>query len=53
MVRIDQKLTNGDMVEILLTKNKNVCKNWLDIVGTNFAREHISKVTLETERFDD
>ena len=51
MVRIDQKLTNGDMVEILLTKNKNVCKNWLDIVCTNFAKEHIRKATLETERF--
>lgn len=53
MVRIDQKLINGDVVEILLTKNKNVCKNWLDIVSTNFAKEHIRKVTLETERFAD
>lgn len=53
MVRIDQKLINGDEVEILLTKNKNVCRNWLDIVSTNFAKEHIRKVTLESERFAD
>lgn len=51
MVRIDQKLNSGDVVEILLTKNKNVCKNWLDIVTTSFAREHIRKMTSESERF--
>lgn len=51
MVRIDQKLKSGDVVEILLTKNKNVCKNWLDIVTTSFAREHIRKMTSESERF--
>jgi RelA/SpoT family (p)ppGpp synthetase len=51
MVRIDQKLNNGDVVEIISTKDKKVCKNWLDIVTTSFAREHIRKVTSETERF--
>jgi GTP pyrophosphokinase len=51
MVRIDQKLNSGDVVEILLTKNKNVCKNWLDIVTTGFAKEHIRKMTSESERF--
>lgn len=51
MVRIDQKLKSGDVVEILLTKNKNVCKNWLDIVTTSFAKEHIRKMTSESERF--
>lgn len=53
MVRIDQKLNSGDVVEILTTKNKNVCKNWLDIVTTNFAKEHIRKMTSEIERFAD
>jgi len=47
MVRIDQKLNNGDMVEIILTKNINVRKNWLDVVTTNFAKEHIRKMTTE------
>ncbi|MDD3998703.1 MAG: HD domain-containing protein [Candidatus Shapirobacteria bacterium] len=51
MVRIDQKLNSGDVVEIILTKNKNVCKNWLDIVTTSFAKEHIRKMTSESERF--
>ncbi len=53
MVRIDQKLNSGDIVEILTTKNKNVCKNWLDIVTTGFAKEHIRKMTSESERFAD
>ncbi len=53
MVRIDQKLNSGDVVEILTTKNKNVCKNWLDVATTNFAKEHIRKMTSESERFAD
>ncbi len=53
MVRIDQKLNSGDVVEILTTKNKNVSKNWLDIVTTSFAKEHIRKITSDWERFAD
>lgn len=45
MVKIDHKLKTGDMVEIMLCKKNNVNKNWLNIVVTSWAREHIKKMT--------
>jgi len=46
MVKIGQVLKTGDIVEILINKKINVNKNWLDIVTTSWAREHIRNKTL-------
>jgi len=47
MVKIGQELQTGDMVEILSNKKVNVNKNWLDVVTTRWAREHVRRKTLE------
>ena len=44
MGRIDDQLKTGDLVEVLLSKKMNVNKNWLSIVRTSWAREHIRKM---------
>jgi GTP pyrophosphokinase len=44
MARIDDILKTGDLVEVLLGKKVNVNKNWLDVVKTQWAREHIRKM---------
>ncbi|HBP51287.1 MAG: (P)ppGpp synthetase I, SpoT/RelA [Candidatus Shapirobacteria bacterium GW2011_GWE1_38_10] len=46
MVKIGQKLKTGDIVEILINKKYNINKNWLDIVITSWAKEHIRNKTL-------
>ena len=43
MGKIDDVLKTGDLVEILLSKKLNVNKNWLNVVKTATAREHIKK----------
>ena len=47
IAKIGQELKTGDMVEILSNKKINVNKNWLDVVTTKWAREHVRKITLE------
>jgi len=50
MAKIDDKLETGDLVEVILGKKMNVNKNWLDIVKTPAARDHIRKLMrLEPE----
>jgi GTP pyrophosphokinase len=50
MGKIDDELKNGDLVEVLLGKKLNVNKNWIDIVRTTAARDHIRKtMKLEPE----
>ena len=44
MARIDDELKTGDLVEVLLGKKINVNKNWLDVVKTPVAKEHIRKM---------
>lgn len=44
MSKIDTVLETGDLVEVLLSKKINVTKNWLDVVKTPWAREHIRKM---------
>lgn len=44
MAKIDQELANGDLVDILINKKNNVNKNWLNIVKTQWAKEHIRKI---------
>ncbi|MPM98167.1 GTP pyrophosphokinase [bioreactor metagenome] len=52
MGKIDDELKTGDMIEALLGKKTNVNKNWLDIVKTSFAREHIRKmVKIDDQNF--
>lgn len=51
MVKIGHELKTGDIVEILSTKKINVNKNWLNVVTTNFAKEHIRRMTLDTDNF--
>jgi GTP pyrophosphokinase len=48
MGKIDDVLKTGDLVEVLLSKKLNVNKNWIDIVKTTAAKEHIRK----TMKFD-
>lgn len=45
MSKIADVLKTGDLIEVLLGKKINVNKNWLEIVKTQFAREHIKKMT--------
>jgi len=50
IAKIDDELKTGDLVEVLLSKKLNVNKNWIDIVKTSAAREHIRKaVKFEEE----
>jgi GTP pyrophosphokinase len=49
MARIDDELKTGDLIEILLSKKTNVNKNWLSVVKTNFAKEHIRKTVQDIE----
>ena len=44
MAKIDDELKTGDLIEVLLGKKTNVNKNWLDVVKTSFAKEHIRKM---------
>jgi GTP diphosphokinase / guanosine-3',5'-bis(diphosphate) 3'-diphosphatase len=44
MGRIDDELKTGDLIEVLLSKKLNVNKNWLAIVRTSWARDHIKKM---------
>jgi GTP pyrophosphokinase len=45
MAKIDDVLKTGDIIEILVTKKLHVTKNWLSIVRTSWAKEHIRKVS--------
>lgn len=50
MGKINDELKTGDLVEVILSKKMNVNKNWLDVVKTTAARDHIKKlVKLESE----
>jgi GTP pyrophosphokinase len=44
MAKIDDQLKTGDLIEVLLGKKINVNKNWLDLVKTSWAKEHIRKM---------
>ena len=45
MVQVSTLLKNGDVVEILVDKNKKPNRDWLKFVKTNVARSHIKKET--------
>lgn len=47
MANIDTLLKTGDLVEILIGKKLNVNKNWLRIVKTSWAKEHIRKMVQD------
>jgi len=49
MAKIDDELKTGDLVEVLLGKKINVNKNWLDVVKTPLAKEHIRKMAKFNE----
>ena len=36
------------MVEVIVARKKQVNKNWLDIVVTDWARNHIKKIFAAT-----
>ena len=44
MAKIDDELKTGDLVEIILGKKINANKNWMDIVKTAAAKDHIRKL---------
>ena len=48
IAKLGQKLKTGDMVEVLVARKKQVNKNWLDIVVTDWARNHIKKIFAAT-----
>lgn len=48
MEKINSVLQTGDYVEILTGNKINVNKNWLQLVTTATAREHIRKKTMES-----
>ncbi|PIR02012.1 MAG: hypothetical protein CO144_00335 [Candidatus Nealsonbacteria bacterium CG_4_9_14_3_um_filter_35_11] len=41
---LSSKLHNGDLIEIMIDKNKKPSSDWLKLVKTNLARSHIRKV---------
>lgn len=45
MAKLEATLKTGDMIEVLISKKNMVNKNWLNIVKTQFAKEHIKKMT--------
>jgi len=45
LIPLDQALKNGNVVEILVDKNKNPSRDWLKFAKTNLARSHIRKET--------
>lgn len=49
MGKINDELKTGDLVEVLLSKRINVNKNWLNMVKTQWAREHIRKMVKLTK----
>lgn len=44
MAKINDEIKTGDLIEVLLCKRLNVNKNWLDVVKTQWAKEHIRKM---------
>jgi GTP pyrophosphokinase len=50
MAKINDELKTGDLIEVLLGKKLNVNKNWLDIVKTPWARDHIKKMVKIDEQ---
>ena len=42
---LSSQLKNGDLVEILLDKNRKPSRDWLRFVKTNLAKSHIKKQT--------
>ena len=44
MGKIDDELKTGDLVEIILGKKINANKNWIDMVKTAVARDHLRKL---------
>lgn len=46
MSTLDAKLKNGDLVEIVTSKNSKPTKKWLDFVKTNDAKRHIRNYLL-------
>lgn len=49
IISLDQSLQNGDMVEILVQKNKKPSENWLSFVKTSYAYDRI-KSALKKKR---
>jgi len=47
IVQLNHILENGDVVEIIIHKNKKPSKDWLRFVKTNFAKSHIKKLTSQ------
>ncbi len=45
MSKIETILKTGDLVEVLINKKNNVNVNWLSLVKTSWAKEHIRKMT--------
>lgn len=45
MGKISTVLASGDVVEIMTNNKINVNKNWLELVTTRWAKEHIRKIT--------
>ena len=45
LLTVSTKLKNGDIVEILVDKNKKPSRDWLKFVKTGFARNQIKKET--------
>ncbi len=49
IVPLHHKLSSGDMVEIIIQKNKKPSGSWLEFVKTGFARSHIKSALRKKE----
>ena len=49
IISLSHSLENGDVVEIVTSKNKKPSKDWLRFVKTSLAKSHIKKITAQNE----
>jgi len=49
IVSLDYKLKSGDIVDILIQKNKKPSESWLDFIKTSHARSHIKSALKSKE----
>ncbi len=50
IIPLSQPLNNGDVIEIVTNRKRLPSQDWLKFVKTNFAKNHIKKLTTENVR---
>ena len=50
IVPLDYQLQSGDLVEILIQKNKKPSKSWLEFIKTSLAKKHVKSSIRKSEK---